>query len=59
VLADRLGIETDEDAARLHGIDDFADAEDVEAYLALVYNFVTWLQESLLQALLSSTRTAR
>ncbi|RJU03076.1 DUF2017 domain-containing protein [Arthrobacter frigidicola] len=59
VLADRLGIETDEDAARLHGIDDFADAEDVEAYLALVYNFLTWLQESLLQALLSSTRTAR
>ena len=59
VLADRLGIETDEDAAKLHGIDDFADAEDVETYLALVYNFVTWLQESLLQAMLSSGRTSR
>lgn len=52
VLADRLGIKTDDDAARLHGIDDFSGAEDVETYLALVYNFVTWLQEALVQAML-------
>ena len=51
VLADRLKIETDEDAARLHDIDDVADADDVETYLALVYNFASWLQESLVQAL--------
>lgn len=51
VLADRLKIESDEDAARLHEIDDVADADDVETYLALVYNFTSWLQESLIQAL--------
>lgn len=54
VLADRLEIKTDEDAARLHGISDLEDAEDLESYLALVYNFVTWVQEGLMQALLAS-----
>lgn len=54
VLADRLNIETDEDAARLHDISDLEDAEDLESYLALVYNFVTWLQEGLMQALLGA-----
>lgn len=54
VLADRLEIETDEDAARLHDIADLEDAEDLESYLALVYNFVTWVQEGLVQALLTS-----
>ncbi|NJC22793.1 hypothetical protein BJ994_001869 [Arthrobacter pigmenti] len=54
VLADRLRIETDEDAARLHEIADLKDAEDLESYLALVYNFVTWLQEGLMQALLGA-----
>ncbi|WP_323958740.1 DUF2017 family protein [Arthrobacter sp. JZ12] len=54
VLADRLDIQTDEDAARLHDIADLEDAEDLESYLALVYNFVTWVQEGLVQALLSS-----
>lgn len=56
VLADRLDIQTDDDAARLHHIDESAAAEDVEAYLALVYNFVTWLQEALMQALQDSLR---
>lgn len=54
VLADRLEIKTDEDAARLHGISDLEDAEDLESYLALVYNFVTWVQEGLMQALLAT-----
>jgi Domain of unknown function (DUF2017) len=54
VLADRLKIETEEDAEALHRIDDWSKAEDVETYLALVYNFVTWLQEALMQALLVS-----
>ena len=33
---------------------DWSQAEDVESYLALVYNFTTWLQESLVQAMLQS-----
>ncbi|NKX54588.1 DUF2017 domain-containing protein [Arthrobacter mobilis] len=52
VLADRLKIRTDEDAQALHDIDDWSQAEDVDTYLALVYNFLTWLQEALMQALL-------
>jgi uncharacterized membrane protein len=32
----------------------WSQAEDVESYLALVYNFTTWLQESLVQAMLQS-----
>lgn len=56
VLAERLGIRTDEDADRLlravgrrrrHGSD------DVRAYLVTVYDALTWLQESLVQAMLA------
>ncbi|BDO41735.1 DUF2017 family protein [Cellulomonas sp. NTE-D12] len=56
VLAERLGIRTDEDADRLlraagrrrrHG------ADDVRAYLVTVYDALTWLQESLVQAMLA------
>lgn len=56
VLAERLGIRTDEDADRLlraagrrrrHGTD------DVRAYLVTVYDALTWLQESLVQAMLA------
>jgi len=56
VLADRLDIETDEDAQALHEIDDWSQAEDLQTYLALVYNFMTWLQESLMQSLLVGMR---
>ena len=59
VLADRLAIETEEDAERLHDIADSKDVDDVESYLALVYNFVTWLQESLVQAMLTAVRLER
>lgn len=52
VLAQRLEIETAEDADRIHEVQDSTQAEDVESYLALVYNFTTWLQESLMQSLL-------
>lgn len=51
VLAQRLNIESAEDADRVHEVTEPAQAEDVEQYLALVYNFTTWLQESLMQAL--------
>ncbi|WP_411731087.1 DUF2017 domain-containing protein [Paeniglutamicibacter sp.] len=54
VLAERLGLESDEDAERIHAQDDWSKAETVDEYLALVYNFVTWLQESLMQAMLKS-----
>lgn len=59
VLADRLDLETEEDAERLHEISDSKDVEDVDSYLALVYNFVTWLQESLVQAMLKAHRLER
>lgn len=59
VLADRLSIESEADAERLHEIADSKDVDDVESYLALVYNFVTWLQESLVQAMLKAARLER
>lgn len=59
VLADRIGIETEEDAERLHDIADSKDVDDVDSYLALVYNFVTWLQESLVQAMLKAVKLER
>lgn len=54
VLAERLGLESEEDAERIHAHDDWSKAESVDEYLALVYNFVTWMQESLMQAMLKS-----
>lgn len=53
VLATRLGIETDEDARRVHAVDDWRAAQDVEATMALLYNFTTWLQETLMDEMLS------
>ncbi|MCY1464181.1 hypothetical protein D9M71_821740 [compost metagenome] len=57
VLAERLDIRDDEDAGHVHLMQDWSQAEDVESYLALVYNFTTWLQESLVQAMLQSLET--
>ena len=54
VLAERLDIRDEEDAERVHEVQDWGDAEDVDSYLSLVYNFVSWLQESLVQAMLAS-----
>lgn len=54
VLAERLDIRDDADAEHVHQMQDWSQAEDVESYLALVYNFTTWLQESLVQAMLQS-----
>ncbi|MEX3565862.1 DUF2017 family protein [Micrococcus endophyticus] len=53
VLAARLGVETDEDAARVHAVDDWRSAEDVESTMALLYNFTTWLLETLMTEMLS------
>lgn len=59
VLAERLDIRDEEDAEHVHLMQDWSQAEDVESYLALVYNFATWLQESLVQAMLQSLETRR
>lgn len=59
VLAERLDIRDDADADNVHLMQDWSQAEDVESYLALVYNFTTWLQESLVQAMAQSLETRR
>ncbi|WP_417218774.1 DUF2017 domain-containing protein [Arthrobacter sp.] len=53
VLAERLDLRDEADAARIAELADARNVEDVDEYLALVYNFVTWLQETLMQALLA------
>ena len=52
VLADRLGIETDDDAEALHDLE--GDPTDPGVWLAMVYDFTTWVQESLTEVLLDS-----
>ncbi len=52
VLADRIGIETDEDAEALHGLE--GDPADPGVWLAMVYDFTTWVQESLTEVLLDA-----
>ncbi|WP_125609952.1 DUF2017 domain-containing protein [Specibacter cremeus] len=59
VLAERLAIKDEEDADRVHGVTDWSKADDVESYLSLVYNFITWLQESIVQAMLHELNTAK
>jgi Domain of unknown function (DUF2017) len=59
VLAERLDIRDDADADNIHLMQDWSQAEDVESYLALVYNFTTWLQESLVQAMVHSLDARR
>lgn len=54
VLAERLDIRDEADADHVHTMQDWSQADDVESYLALVYNFTTWLQESLVQAMMAS-----
>lgn len=53
VLATRLGIESEEDAQRVASYTDWSQAQDVESYMSLVYQFVSWLQDSLVEAMLS------
>ena len=52
VLSSRLNIEDEQDAERVHRIGSVDQATDVESYMALLYNFVSWLQETLMQALI-------
>ena len=54
LLGERLGLRTDEDADALQDRLEAASEEDPQLYLAAYYDFLTWLQESLLQALMGS-----
>lgn len=54
VLASRLDITTTEDAERVGELVDFGEVRDVTDYMSVVYNFVSWLQESLMNALLKT-----
>lgn len=53
VLAERLGVRTDADAEHLHELAD-GPADDPVAWLAAVYDFLTWLQETLVSVLLEA-----
>lgn len=53
VLGERLGLRTDEDSDRLHALVESApDEDDPRVTAALVYDLLTWLQETVAQALL-------
>jgi len=52
VLGERLGLRTDEDADVLQDQLEEASEDDPQLHLAAYYDFLTWLQESLIQALM-------
>lgn len=54
-LGARLDLTTDEDSARLEELYSSPETVDsVEAYMGLLYNFTTWLQETLMVAMLET-----
>jgi hypothetical protein len=53
LLGERLGLQTDDDADALQDRLEAASEDDPQLYLAAYYDFMTWLQESLTQALMS------
>jgi hypothetical protein len=52
LLGERLGLRTDDDADALQDRLEAASEDDPELFLAAYYDFLTWLQESLIQALM-------
>lgn len=52
VLATRLNIEDDARAEEIHQYTNWERIKTDEEYLALVYNFISWVQESLMGALM-------
>ncbi|MEZ2370825.1 DUF2017 domain-containing protein [Arthrobacter sp. RCC_34] len=58
VVSERLNIRTQDDAEAVYAMQEWSDADDLETYLSVVYNFVSWLQESLVQALSYSLEDA-
>jgi hypothetical protein len=53
LLGERLGLRTDDDADALQDRLEAASEDDPQLYLAAYYDFMTWLQESLTEALMS------
>ena len=56
VLGERLGLRTDEDLDRLEEELAESDADDPRAHALAVYDFLTWLQETLATAMLPPAR---
>lgn len=52
VLAERIGVKTEDDADRLRSVAANADPDDPIAYASAVYDFLSWIQEGLAEALL-------
>jgi hypothetical protein len=51
VIGERLGLRTDDDADELMSALGDLDEDDPQAFLVAIYDFLTWLQESLVRAL--------
>ena len=54
VLGERMGLRTDEDLDALEAAADDLDPDDPLAYALAVYDFLTWLQETLASAMLTA-----
>ncbi|WP_370894969.1 DUF2017 domain-containing protein [Janibacter sp. GXQ6167] len=52
VMGERLGLRTDADAERLDELVDELDEDDPAVVALMIYDFLTWLQETLAQALM-------
>ncbi|MDV3222383.1 DUF2017 domain-containing protein [Intrasporangium sp.] len=52
LLGERMGMRTEEDAERLQDVMEHLDDDDPLGYAMAWYDFLTWLQETLTQALL-------
>ena len=57
VLATRLDITDDARAEEIHRYVDWSQIETVDEYRAMVYNFISWVQESLMSALMDGLHT--
>lgn len=56
VLATRLSISDEERAEEIHRYTDWSKVRTEEEYTAMVYNFMSWVQDSLMLALMSGFR---
>jgi hypothetical protein len=56
VLGERMGLRTDDDVAVLEAVAEDLDEDDPLRYALAVYDFLTWLQETLASALLGGLR---
>lgn len=54
LLGERMGMRTEDDAERLHAAMEVIDDDDPLGYAMAWYDFLTWLQETLTQALMDA-----